>query len=48
MITSKGKRILANIKRLKKLGNWECISYAPYSLTIKQLNKLNLSKDGKN
>ena len=40
-------KVLENIKRLEKLGNWNHITYAPYHLTIKQLNKLKLNKDGK-
>ena len=39
--------VLQNIKRLQILGNWNHITYAPYHLTIKQLNKLKLNKDGK-
>ena len=40
-------KVLENIKRLQKQGNWNHITYAPYHLTIKQLNKLKLNKDGK-
>jgi|TARA_R110001583_G_scaffold193949_1_gene363736 hypothetical protein len=40
-------KVLNNIKRLQKLGNWNHITYAPYHLTIKQLNTLKLNKDGK-
>tara|TARA_R100000654_G_scaffold75059_1_gene111085 strand:- start:3957 stop:4100 length:144 start_codon:yes stop_codon:yes gene_type:complete len=46
-MTSKGKKILANIKRLREQNNWDHITYAPYHLTIDQLNKLKLNKDGK-
>lgn len=41
-------KVLENIKRLEKLCNWNHITYAPYNLKIKQLNKLKLQKDGKN
>ncbi len=40
-------KVLNNIKRLVKLGNWNHITYAPYNLTINQLNTLKLNKDGK-
>lgn len=41
-------KVLNNLYRLTKVCNWEHITYAPYNLTIKQLNKLKLQKDGKN
>ena len=40
-------KVLKNIKRLEKQDNLNHVTYAPYSLTIKQLNKLKLNKDGK-
>ncbi len=40
-------KVLNNIKRLVKVSNWEHITYAPYNLTINQLNTLKLNKDGK-
>ena len=39
-------KVLNNIKRLVKVCNWEHITYAPYNLTINQLNTLKLNKDG--
>lgn len=40
-------KVLENIKRLVKICNWDYITYAPYNLTIEQLDKLKLNKDGK-
>ena len=40
-------RVLENIKRLQKQGNWHSVTYAPYHLTIEQLNKLKLNKGWK-
>ncbi len=40
-------KVVNNIKRLVKVCNWEHITYAPYNLTINQLNTLKLNKDGK-
>jgi hypothetical protein len=35
-------KILINLKRLQKQGGWGSLIYAPYSMTIKQAQKLNL------
>jgi hypothetical protein len=35
-------KIFINIKRLEKQGGWGALTYAPYSMTIKQAQKLNL------
>jgi len=40
-------KVLQNLNRLIKVCNWEHITYAPYNLTINQLNTLKLNKDGK-
>lgn len=40
-------KVLENIKRLEKLGNWNSVTYAPYNIKIKQLNKLKLNKGWK-
>jgi|TARA_R100000482_G_scaffold57024_1_gene20526 hypothetical protein len=40
-------KVLKNLNRLIKVCNWEHITYAPYHLTINQLNNLKLNKDGK-
>ena len=40
-------KVLINLNRLISLCNWDHITYAPYHLTIKQLNTLKLNKDGK-